>query len=72
MPTLACSPVCQDKHQAVEGGQEPAGHQGEDDSAGGDDGVVLESRRDVQEPVQCQQGRAHDGDEDYPQPDPHL
>ena len=56
----------------MESWEDPAGEQGDDDSVGGHDGVVLESRRDVQEPVQCQQGRAHDGDEDYPQPDPHL
>ena len=52
--------------------QDPAGQQGDDDSAGGDDGVVLESGGDVEEPVQGQQSCGHDGDQYYPEPNAHL
>ena len=52
--------------------EDPAGQQGNDDSAGGDDGVVLESGGDVEEPVQGQQRGGQDGDGDDPETDRHL
>ena len=56
----------------MESWEDPAGEQGDDDSVGGHDRVVLESRGDVEEPVQGQHGGRDDGDENYPQPNAHL
>ena len=52
--------------------ENPAGEEGDDDSVGGDDGVVLEGGGDVEEPVQGQHGGGHDRDQNNPEPDPHL
>ena len=45
------SPVCQAEYEAIHCGENPAGEEGEDDSLGCDDGVVLEGGGDVEEPV---------------------
>ena len=65
-------PEGQHEDQAVNSREDPAGQQGHDDSAGGDDGVVLEGRGDVEEPVQGQHGGGHDGDQNDPEPNAHL
>ena len=69
VPTV---PVGQHKDQAVNSWEDPAGEQGDDDSARGDDGVVLQSGGDVEEPVQGQHGGGDDGDQNDPEPNTHL
>ena len=64
--------VCEEEEDSIDCRKHPASDESEDDSGAGHDGVVLEGRGDVQEPVQSQYTGAGHGDQDNPEPDSNL